>query len=53
MAAAAHLPGAGGVKEHIKALAAGRPLALAPTHGTKEEAALYVKGKVKGFLGKG
>jgi phospholipase C len=53
VAAAAHLPSAGGAKEHIKALAAGRPPALIPIHRTKEEAALYVKGKVRGFLGKG
>src|SRR2546423_1395337 len=52
VAAAAHLPSVGGVKEHIKALAAGRPFTLVPAHRTKEEAALYVKEKVNGFLGK-
>jgi hypothetical protein len=40
---AAHLPSAGSAKEHIKALAAGRP--AAPAHATKEAAALYVKEK--------
>jgi hypothetical protein len=41
--AAAHLPSAGGAKEHVEALAAGRP--AAPAHATKEAAALYVKEK--------
>jgi phospholipase C len=52
VAAAAHLPSAGGAKEHVKALAAGRQVAPAPAHATKEDAALYVKEKVRGFLGK-
>jgi hypothetical protein len=41
--AAAHLPSAGGAKEHVKALAAGRLITLA--HATKEAAALYAKEK--------
>ena len=52
VAAAAHLPSVGGAKEQVKALAAGRLVATVPAYATKEEAARYVKGKVKGFLGK-
>jgi len=52
VAAAAHLPTAGNVKEHIKALAAGRLTAPVPVHRTRAEASVYVKSKVKGFLGK-
>jgi phospholipase C len=52
VAAAAHLPGAGNVKEHIKALAARRLTAAVPVHGTRGEASAYVKTKVRGFLGK-
>lgn len=52
VAAAAHLPTRGNVKEHIKALAAGRLPVAVPVHGTRGEACVYVKSKVKGFLGK-
>jgi hypothetical protein len=50
--AAAHLPSDGSAKEHVKARAAGRQVTPVPAHATKEEAAHYVREKVKGFLGR-